>query len=514
MIVRELVTKLGFQVDNAKLKGYERGINNIKTQADSAANAFRGMFAAFVGFQGLKSLANTADEMQNLESRIGMLPQTVGSAGEAFDEVAKHAINARQPLLEYGKLYTRIGNATKKYVDNQKDVLEITDTISKGLIVGGASAQESASVMMQLSQALGSGVLQGQEFNAMAEGAPDLLDKLSVAMGYPREQLKKLGSEGKITTKQLVLALKKIAPEVSKQFDDMPTTIGQALTTAYSRFQVFIARLNRESNAVSTIAENLLKFFDGILVGLMKLVDFFGGATQAVKFFGIALAAIALPFALQAIVGLMAFLLSPIAFVVGGLILIGLAIEDIYQWATGGKSIMGALFGDFDYFMFRINGIIEYVKGLFEVLFGILTFDMDMISKGFKRMFNGLVESLFSLTLAITQAFENGFANVDFASFFKKMGDKLYYALSEALAKFFAWNLDLIGVKLPSSVGASKVASSGGSGNVSNSNVTINQTLPSGTPAETKQAAFDGAKKAIYEKIMMDRVARQAGQAQ
>ena len=93
MIVRELVTRLGFSVNDTKLKSYERGIGNIKTQADSAANAFRGMFAAFIGFQGLKSLANTADEMQSLEARIGMLPQTVGDAADSFNEISKCSLS-------------------------------------------------------------------------------------------------------------------------------------------------------------------------------------------------------------------------------------------------------------------------------------------------------------------------------------------------------------------------------------------------------------------------------------
>jgi len=89
------------------------------------------------------------------------------------------------------------------------------------------------------------------------------------------------------------------------------------------------------------------------------------------------------------------------------------------------------------------------------------------------------------------------------------------FATIRPLAKFFKFNFDMLGVNVPTGMSAGKVASAsgGGAGGVSNS-VTIHQTLPAGTPEETKVAAREGAKKAIYDKIMMDRIARQAGQAQ
>ena len=169
MIVRELITKLGFNVDDAGMRKAEAGVDRIKKQAEYAAQALMGVGASLAGAAWAKSAIAIADSMQNVRSRIGMLPQTIGDVGEAFDEVGRRASATGMAIEAYAGLYTRVGNAAKDYISTQEDLLGITDTIAKALVVGGASAQDASSVMQQFSQALGSGVLQGEEFRAMLE---------------------------------------------------------------------------------------------------------------------------------------------------------------------------------------------------------------------------------------------------------------------------------------------------------------------------------------------------------
>ena len=162
MIVRELVTKLGFQLNNAQVQNAERATSRLKNQADQAAQSFRNIITAVASFQMVRSIVHVADSMQSLRARIEQLPQTIMPAGEAFDVVAEHASDARASIEAYGTLYNRIGNAAKDYISTQEDLLKVTDTISKALVVGGATAQEAGSVMTQFSQALGAGTLQGE----------------------------------------------------------------------------------------------------------------------------------------------------------------------------------------------------------------------------------------------------------------------------------------------------------------------------------------------------------------
>jgi len=331
-VVRELITKLGFGVDQASLNRAEGSINKLS-----------GMLSGIAAFASLRALAGVADSMQSLEARIGMLPQTIGNVGDAFNEVSKHATDNRQSLEAYGTLYNRIGNAAKDYVKTQGDLLKVTDTISQALVVGGATAQEASSVMTQFSQALGAGTLQGEEFRAMAEAAPQYMDELAIALGFPRSEMKKLASEGKITSKQVIEATMKMSSIFEDKFRKMPMTIGAATSIIGNKFKTMVQNLNRESHVVTNVANLFLNVFDRIESGFKSFVEFVGGGTNALKVFGIALAAILGPIALGGLLSVLGAILSPAGLLVASLVLLGLAIDDIYTYMEGGQS----LFGDF-----------------------------------------------------------------------------------------------------------------------------------------------------------------------
>ena len=351
MIVRELITKLGFNVDDAGMRNAESGISRIKKQADFAAQAMMGVGASLAGAAWAKSAIAIADEMQNIRSRIGMLPQTIGDVGEAFDEVGRRASVTGMAIDAYAGLYTRVGNAAKNYITTQEDLLGITDTIAKVLVVGGASAQEASSVMLQFSQALGSGVLQGQEFLAMAEAAPQYLDQLALAMGKPREQLKKMASDGQLTAREVIEATRKMSGYFDTKFRQMPMTVSSATTAIGNRYSMMIDRMNRESMFISELAGLIVSAFDQIEAGVNKLADVLGGWDQILKLIGAGLAGV---FGATAILLVKAFGLAvltvalPFIVLAAKIALVILILEDLWVWFKGGDSVIGDLIGKFD----------------------------------------------------------------------------------------------------------------------------------------------------------------------
>jgi len=327
-IVRELITRFGFNVDST-------------TKVESSINRLSGMLSGLAAFASLRALAGVADSMQSLEARIGMLPQTIGDVGAAFNEVSKNASDNRQSLEAYGAFYTKVGQAAKNLITDQSDLLKVTNTISQALVVGGATAAEASSAMLQFGQALGSGVLQGEEFRAMSESAPQYLDALAESMGYPREQLKKMASDGKLTSKAVIEATLKMSTMFQEKFRQMPMTIGQATTIISNRFGTMVQNMNRESQVVTNVANFLLSGFDKIEQGAKSFIEFVGGSSNALKTFGIALAALLGPMALGGLISLLGAVFSIGGLVVGALVLLGLAIDDIYTYMEGGDSIFG-----------------------------------------------------------------------------------------------------------------------------------------------------------------------------
>jgi len=349
MIVRQLLTELGFRLDQGGVNVYVTTINNIRNAAQQAQNSLGAMFGAIATLGALKSLAHVADEMQSLEFRIGELPQTVGSAADSFDLVAKHAIETRHSLGEYANLYIRIAGATTKFLTTQEEVVTVTDTVAKALVIGGATAREQASALFQLSQGFQAGKLQGNDFKIfMAAMSSDFKNKFSEAAGFSIEQLKEMSSQGKLTAELVARALLKIAPQFDESFKNVPLTVGAATAVIGSKFAWFIAKLNRESHVITNVASFFVDTFDRIEAGLNNIVDFFGDATKTVKFFGIAIAAALAPAVFRFLAGSVMFLVSPLGLLIAGLILVGLAIEDFYAWMRGGKSLFGQWFGNFD----------------------------------------------------------------------------------------------------------------------------------------------------------------------
>jgi len=462
VIVRELITKMGFGLDQASLNNVEKGTQRVKDRANEAANAFRNVVVAFASVATVRAVIDIADEMQNVRSRIAQLPQTIGEVGAAFDVIAAHASASGMKIEAYAALYTRVGNAAKDYIKTQEDLLGITDTISQALVVGGASAQEASAVMTQFSQALASGVLQGDEFRSMAEAAPQYLDKLSEAMNIPREQLKKMASEGKLTAKAVIEATRTMSVYFDDKFKQMPMTVGRAMTVIGNRFARMLDKMNRDTNFITIIANAILFAFDKIEEGVAALVKAFGGLENMFRLIGIA---IVVAFGHKAIAILSAFRVASLAAMrpflkmVAVITLVTLAIEDLYTWVQDGDSLIGSMIGPWEEWSWFVMGSIKLVSNTFKLL--------------------GNLIAAVGATLV-------GIFTFDFALF--KEGVKGFAA---HIGKALGFSADVTGLDSPANtVGPAQMtggAMGAGAPNVQ-SNTTVKVTVPPGTSAE--QAAF------------------------
>jgi len=509
------VTRLGFSVADSNLKKYEQGVNNIKSSAENAANSFRNMFAAFVGFSAIKSLAKTADDRQSMQARIGMLPQTIGEAGDAFDVVGNRATAARQSIDAYGNLYIKLQNAGKDFIKTQAEGLQVTDTLSKALVVGGASAQEQSSAMLQFAQAIGSGVLQGDELRAMGEAAPQFMDELAKAIGVPRDQIKKMGSDGKLTSKMVIEAVKKMSSVFDEKFKQMPMTISQAITIGANKWDMFVNRMNQKSGAVTSVANFLLAGFDKLESGLNKMVDFFGGATQTIKLFGIVLLAAFGPAIIGIIVGGFVAIFSVAGLLFGGLVLLGVILEDLYQFFTGGESVIG----DFIEWL-RSGSVMANVMLLaLTALAGILF----VVAVGFAAAWVAALSGPMLIIIAIMALYAAFLFFKDEVTVF--MADlwasitmgffTMIEGLKSAWANFKSFFTGGVNANVTASTVAGAASSAGGTGAPSGAgqNVTINQTLPPGSTPETAAAA-KGATMEAMKATDNGQLSRQMGQAQ
>lgn len=356
MVIRELLIRLGLTGSDSVGRGLDRVDGKVDKTIQSF-NALGGVLATVFGAVTISNIAKTADEMQSLEARIGMLPQTITTGGEAFDTVAQRANAARQGIEEYASFYIKAGNATQDFYKDQEQVLQLTDAVSIALAASGSTAVAQGQAFFQLGQAIGSPTVQMEEMNTLIDVAPDLFRALGKAIPGANNNLKAFISTGKVTGKMLAEGLIKVLPQFVDQFKQMPMTIGQALVLVNNRWSMFINRLNRSSGAVTWVANKFLWMADKIEYALDSVIDALGGAENAVKLLGVALGAAGLVGSVYLLSAAFTALTSPVLLVIAALAALFLVGEDINSWLNGNKSLLGDMIGPVSEYTDSINSL-------------------------------------------------------------------------------------------------------------------------------------------------------------
>jgi len=279
---------------------YQRKIKQLNEdlkKAESAGSGFagvigrlKGLFAGFALVSFAKGMAETADKMQVLDNQVRQTTAGEAEFAAVKGRLLQVANQTRADLSATTELYVKSSRALKDYGYSQEEVLKFTEATNNAMTIGGVAAEQQSAALLQLSQALGSGVLQGDEFKSIAEAAPILLDTIAEYMGKSRAEIKKLGSEGKLTADVIFQAISGSAEKFAEQAAKMPMTMGNALQIFRNNWQSLVGDMMNGTGIMSRVAAviafvaNHLKELVGaaVLVGIAMLVQSFGGLTIAV----------------------------------------------------------------------------------------------------------------------------------------------------------------------------------------------------------------------------------------
>ena len=210
------------------------------------------------------SIVGMADAYTTLQNKLQPVTSSQAQVNELTGEMFELANRTRSEVGATTQAFVRFDRAMKGLGRSQDDTIRLTETINKALIVSGSTTQEAQSALLQLSQAFNSGRLNGDEFRAVSENMPMVLDALSKSMGVPIGALKELGSEGKITSGELIKALDLIEAEVDANFAKTVPTIAQAFVVLRNSTSQFFGELNNSVGATNGIASALLFLADNI----------------------------------------------------------------------------------------------------------------------------------------------------------------------------------------------------------------------------------------------------------
>jgi tape measure domain-containing protein len=267
---------------------------NVKVNTADAQRSLNGLKSALGGLAaafGIREIVQFADGIANLQNKLRTISSDTADVQRQFRAIAAIADSSRSSLGAVGDLYFKIARAAQDLGVSQRDAATITDTVAKSLQLSGASAAEASSAITQLGQALGSGLLRGEELNAILESAPVLATMLAKELGVTVGQLRKLGSEGKLTGDLVAQAFIRANGAVNDQFGKTLPTISQSFTKLQTTLGVIFQQLEADtgvfadlSNAIISVAQSLAtfaKFVSDNGEGIMTLVKILGSLLAA-----------------------------------------------------------------------------------------------------------------------------------------------------------------------------------------------------------------------------------------
>ena len=266
--------QLGIELRSIGVDKVNRDIRSVTDNAKSTERAVQSLLGvmgklkvlmtAGLGIQGLGQFIQMSDKMKTLAAQVKFVTNSFEEYKAVQSQLFSISQRTRADLEATTTIYARSARALKDYGYSQERILTFTETLNKAMAVGGVGAQEQASALFQLSQALGSGRLQGDEFRTIAETAPIILDVVAQYMGKTRSEVKQLASEGKITSQLLFEAITGATEKISADFEKMPLTFGQAMTQLKNQTLKFVDDVGNRSGifdgmaaSVSFLAKNI-----------------------------------------------------------------------------------------------------------------------------------------------------------------------------------------------------------------------------------------------------------------
>ena len=424
---------------DAQIK-HNRALSDGKGAANSLLGMIKGIAVTYGGIRGIQKVFDMSDTLSQTTARLNLVKDANLSINDAQKLVYDSAMRARQPYQQQIDMVSKLQLQAKNAFSSTAETVAFAEQLGKRFKIAGTDAQGIESVMYNLTQAMSSGVLRGQDLNSVLANAPSIVQDTAKYLGTTEDQIRKLAEEGQLTAQAVKNAMLSTAEETNAAFADIPMNIsdmtvmaGNAITVALQpalekineiiNTERFQSAMSGIVNLVGTtafyfaelvgigievfggIAENIEIVLPvlGTLIGLLgvyQVMSIISGAASKIHEFGL-LGAMKAQLDLN-----MAIMSSPIFWLLGGIVAISgalmIGVGVINKWKGTSYSAIGAVAGAFAVagaVIFNtaigvFNGIIQAIWTIFvEPFLGVIEFVLNAANGGFDS-FGGAVANL------------------------------------------------------------------------------------------------------------------------
>lgn len=267
IVLRSTDARRGLRAIDKELKGVEDSATDVR-------KAVAGVFAGVGVLRAVRDFSRLSDSYTNIQNRLKSVTEGTQELSEATDQLIGVSVRTRQSLTSTVELYSRVGIAARSLGVQQKELIGFTESVAQAVALSGATAQESAGALRQLSQAIGANRLSGQEFNSVIEQTPVIIDIIAEEIGVTRGEMRALANEGKITGDVIVSAFSNAREELAERFGSTIPTISQSLEILNTRLTDFVGELNKFSGLSGAVTD--------AIIGTSEAIGFLGDNLQTV----------------------------------------------------------------------------------------------------------------------------------------------------------------------------------------------------------------------------------------
>lgn len=249
------------QTQNANRR-FSDSASEAARSTSSFASSLRNLAGAYLGVRGLSSLFNLSDTMTQTTARLGMMNDGLQTTAELNRMIYESAQRSRGSYQATAGMVSKLGNLAGEAFNSSQELVEFAEQLNKQITLSGASTVAADAAMLQLTQAMSSGVLRGEELNSILEQTPTIAKTIADYMGVSTGQMREMASEGQVTAEVVKNALLGAADEVNAKFEQMPMTWGQVWTsfknTAIMAVQPVLTAINWMANNIQIIGPLVL----------------------------------------------------------------------------------------------------------------------------------------------------------------------------------------------------------------------------------------------------------------
>lgn len=263
---------------SSQIDSVERSISGIKTTAIGLGASLAGAFA-------LRDISRYADQATLINNKLLDVSNSTEALESAQAALLQVANETRTEFASSVALYATLQRNARSLVETDQELVDIVKTVNQSFALSGATIASANAAIVQLSQGLASGTLRGDEFNSVAEQAPEILNAVAKYLKVTKGELREMAAEGQITARIVVESLSEAADEIDTRFSQASSTIEQSLTVARNNLTAFIGEQDKAlgvseslTAAISTLGNNIETIADILIASSIIIGSRYAGA--------------------------------------------------------------------------------------------------------------------------------------------------------------------------------------------------------------------------------------------